>query len=266
MHKKNLILNCIIIVLLFILIFFVNIVYSVFSHKLSLESYVENLYSNNISDIFKIDKIVLFSTCDSDSIINSNSTTTINNLSQFTDIAIFINNSTTDFTLKNTLKSVSIKDISFNEKPSLGTPNLYYKSLNDFATSKVNPDNIINNSLDFSISSDNEIDYSNPILFNNCANPITLSYVNSKILDNYTLSNTNNSLTHDGSLLKNCNIVLNDLSCTLSFSIYIENNLGNKFKCPIYLKIPLSNESNSIYDGTFTYTYNPNYSFFLYEF
>ena len=242
-----------------VLIFLSYIVYSSFLNKLSLENYSANIHDND--ENFKIDKIVLFSGCDSHSVTNTNNTTTINNLYQYTDIAIFLNSSNTSFSLANTLKSVVIKDFSFNTLPSLGTPNLYYKSLDDFSTSNFDANNVLDKELTFSISDDDQIDYSEPILFNNCANPITLSYVNSDIINDYTVTNTNNSITYDGSLLKKCNVLLNDLNCSLSFVIYIENNLGESFKCPVYIDIPLKDDSSSIYDGSYTYTYNPDYSF-----
>ena len=251
--------------LLFLLIFLVNIVYASFSNKLFLDNYIENIANRFKKNEFSVDKIVFFSSCTSDSTINSNSTTTINNLLQYTDIAIFINNSTDNFTAANTLKSVSISDISFNTNPSLGTPNLYYKNLNSFATPTVISDNVLKTDLVFEVSSEDEIDYNKPILFNNCANPITLSYVNSNIKDDYTISSTDNSITYDGSLLKKCNVLLNDINCSFSFIINIENNIGQQFKCPVYIDIPLSNDSTSIYDGSYTYIYNPDYDFFLYE-
>lgn len=259
-NVKKLIFTFVFIFSLFLLILLSHIVYTSFLNKISFENSLPD-----ISNVFSIDKIVLFSSCNSDSSINSNNTTTINNLLQYTDIAIFINNSTNDFSLQNTLKSVSIKNISFNAIPSLGTPNLYYKSLNFFASSEVLEENLIDSELDFSVSAEDEIDYSKPILFNNCANPITLSYVNSNIKSDYTISNTDNFITYDGSLLKKCNVLLNDLSCDFSFTVYIENNLGEKFKCPVYIKIPLGDNSNSIYDGSFTYSYNPGYVFYKYE-
>lgn len=249
---------------LILLIFLSNIVYTQFFNKICFENYIFDISDRNISNVFKIDKIVFFSSCHSDSTINSNNTTTINNLQQYTDIAIFINNSNTNYTLENTLKSVSINNISFNVTPVLGTPNLYYKSLNDFAKPQYDENNLIDSDLTFSISSEDNIDYSKPILYNNCANPITLSYVNSGIKDNYTISNENNSIIYDGSLLKRCNILLNDLSTSISFTINIENNLGDKFSCPVYLNIPLQGGNSSIYNGSYTYTYNPGYNFYKY--
>ena len=262
---KKLIFFVIFAILICILIFLCNIVYTSFIRKLFFENYVDSISNKESNDIFVIDKIVLFSSCNADSTINSNNTTTINNLTQYTDIAIFINNSTDDFSAENTLKSVAIKDFSFNTSPLSGTPNLYYKNLHNFATPDIVEENAISSDLNFSISSKDEIDYNTPTLYNNCANPITLSYVNSGITNNYTVENTDNAIIYDGSLLKKCNVLLNDLACNFSFTIYIENNLGQKFKCPIYINITLGNDVSSIYDGNYTYTYNPNYSFLLYD-
>lgn len=259
---KKIIFFIVFIFLLFFLFFLCNIVYSSFINKVCFEKYIFNISDENISDVFIIDKIVFFSSCYSNSSINSNNTTTINNLSQYTDIAIFINNMNNEFSLENTLKSLSIENISFNVSPNLGTPNLYYKSLMNFAKSEVLEDNLLDSDLSFSISSENNIDYSKPMLFNNCANPITLSYVNSNIKNDYTISNDINSIVYDGSLLNKCNILLDDLSCGLSFTILIENNLGENFSCPIYINIPLKNDTSSIYDGSYTYIYNPNYKFY----
>jgi len=207
--------------LLFLLVLLCNVVYSSLMNKHIFENYLFNISDNNINDVFNIDRIVFFSSCHSDSTINSNNTITIDNLMQYTDIAIFINNSTKEFSMENTLKSVSIKNISFNYLPILGTPNLFYKNLNDFASPNILEENLLDSELNFSVSSDDNIDFSKPILFNNCANPITLSYVNSDIKNNYTITNTDSSMTYDGSLLKKCNILLNDLSCSLSFTQFM---------------------------------------------
>lgn len=261
---KKIIFVLVFIFLLALLIWLVNIVYTSFMNKLSFENYIDRIFVKNNNNVFSIDKIVLFSSCNSSTEVNSNNTTTINDLTQYTDIAVFINNSDDEFTMENTLKSISIKDISFNALPSLGTPNLYYKSLTSFATPDVSEENLLDTELDFSVSSADEVDFSKPVLFNNCANPITLSYVNSDIKSEYTISNSS-SIVYDGSLLKNCNVLLSDLRCSFSFTVYIENNLDDKFKCPVYIDVPLENTTSSIYDGSFTYVYNPGYIFYEYE-
>lgn len=240
-----------------LLVYLCNFTYSIFLNKLS----VENYFKNNI--VFSINKIALFSSANADANINTNNTTTISNLFQYTDIAIFIDNNSSEYTLENTLKSVKIEDIKFNTLPKSGNVKLYYKDLNSFSTPTFLEENIIDKSLSFDVSSEDEIDYSKPILYNNCANPITISYKNSNLISSYTINN-DGSLFYDGSLLKKCNIVPNNLKCNFSFYIIIENNLGYKYRCPVSIDIPLSDDNSSIYNGTYTYIYNPNYSFYLY--
>lgn len=138
---------------------------------------------------------------------------------------------------------------------------MYYKNINDFATTNYNEENKVGTNLDFTTSSENEIDFNKPILFNNCANPITLSYINKDIKTDYTLMDTISSLSYDGSLLKLCNITLNSISCKLSMTITITNNLDEIYTCPVVLTMPLSTESSTIYDGSLTFTDNVNYSF-----
>ena len=43
---------------------------------------------------------------------------------------------------------------------------------------------------------DHEIDYNTPTLYNNCANPITLAYVNSNIKENYESYGSNYIIYH----------------------------------------------------------------------
>lgn len=244
------------IALVLLLLFLSNYVYTSFLNKL----FVENS-NEKVKEVFTIDKIVCFSSCSADSVLNSNNTTTINNLMQYTDIAIFIDTPNKNLTMENTLKSVSIKGLSFNTAPNVGIPNMYYKNLNDFATPNVDENNLIDEDLVFKISNDDKIDYNTPTLFNNCANPITLCYANSSITNDYTIDNLENSLSYDGSILKKCNVLLSDIKCSISFSINIENNYGEKFRCPVYIDIPLNNDNSSIYDGSYIYTYNPNWIF-----
>lgn len=87
-----------------------------------------------------------------------------------------------------------------------------------------------------------------------------MSYVNSKIKENYTLNDISD-IVYDGSLLKKCNITLNSIECQISFLITIVNNLNEKFTCPIVLSIPLSIDNSSIYDGNLTLKQKCNYKF-----
>lgn len=168
---------------------------------------------------------------------------------------------TGNFTAENTLKAVKLSDITFKLSPSIGTPNLYYKNMNDFASNQYDENYKIENELDFATSSEEEIDYSNPILFNNCANPITLCYVNSNLKSDYTLTDNISNISYDGTLLKHCNITLNSIACKLSFVITITNHLEETYTCPVILNIPLSTENSTVYHGSLILTDSTNYQF-----
>ena len=254
-----------IILLLFTLLFFFLTYFSIkeFSEKAESVKAIENVLNKDISSPFSVDKIVYFSGANAKSEINANSSFTISDLYQYTDIAIFINNNSDDgnFNTKNTLKSVSLSNISFSLSPSVGTPNLYFKNINDFANNSFDESKKIENNLDFEVSSEDEIDYSKPILYNNCANPITLCYVNSGLKSDYTLTDNMSHISYDGTLLKRCGITLNSIACKLSFVINITNNLDEIFSCPFILNIPLSTESSTVYDGSLVVNSSVNYNF-----
>ena len=264
MKRKKIIFISIFIILVILFVVLLTNVLGIFFNKSNCENVYLDFASKNENTIFSINKIVLFSNCNAKNKNAVASNFTIENLYQYTDIAIFLNNNSQDNNLENTLKSVKLENLQYVEKPSIGSQKLAYKNLTSFAESVIPEDNIFEKDLNFSISSNDSEDLTTPTLYNNCANPITLSYINSNITNNYTITNNINSLTYDGSLLKNCNILLDDINCSMSFTIYIENNYGENFRCPVYINIPLKDNTNSIYDGSLTYTYNPNYVFCKY--
>lgn len=261
MAKKTIIKLIIFLGLTLILIILLDLIYSSYSNKIKFQNSILSHTANN--SIFSIDKIVFFSSCNSSSTVNANSTITIKDLYQYSDIAIFINNSSDNenYNLENTLKEVYIENISFTTPPYLGKPSLYTQTLNNFATGTFLQENKITDLVSFDISSDDVIDYSSSALHNNCATPITLCYVNSNIINDYTISNTEN-ITYDGNLLNLCNIPAKNLECSISFDIYIVNNINQKFKCPVYFKIPLSGETSSIYDGNYIFEKNTKFIFY----
>lgn len=223
---------------------------------------IEIFSENNKNTIFSIDKIIYFSTANADFNVNNNSSFSIDNLYQYTDIAIFINNhAENNYTAENTLKKVILSDIDYILKPSLGTPSLYYKNLNDFTKNVFDKNNLIEKTIEFETTAEDTIDYSTKTLFNNCANPITLCYLNSNIKNSYTLADEISNISHNGTLLKTCNITLNSINCKVSFLITIINNLDEVFTCPITLNIPLSTESSSLYDGVLQLNDSTNYLF-----
>ena len=264
MKKNNIVLTIAVLLSSIILIVLSGITYKTVKAYSNCEKCLDSILKfqeKNDETIFSIDNITYFSSSDADIKTNSNSSFTISDLYQYTDIALFINPNSKTLTAKNTLKSVKLSSIQFALKPNVGTSNLYYKNINDFATSKYSEENLINNSITFETTSENEINFGKPILYNNCANPITLTYINSKIQDEYTLNNEVSNLSHNGSLLKSCGITLNSISCKISLDVTIINNLDETYWCPITLNIPLSTENSTIYDGSLTLKDTVNYTF-----
>lgn len=261
MNKK------IIIILLLILIN-ITIVFLLFNRyriKKNLEDTVLPFALKNENSIFKINKITLFSSCNAKNKNATSSNFTIENLYQYTDIAIFIKNISEEKTPENTLRKVWINNIRYNTKPEIGDVNLYYKNINNFAKNDFIVSNQINDSLDFEITSESESNLDNPTLYNNLANPIVISYINSNIKSDYTITDTTNPITYDGSLLKRCNVPLNSLNCSFSFDIYIINNLDQEFKCTAFINIPLEDNEKSIYDGNIIQKSNINLNFYRYK-
>lgn len=262
--KKNLLI--VIIVILLVFIFFVSFfIFNRHMLKANFENDILPFASKNQNTIFKINKITFFSSCDAKNKTASNSNFTIEDLYQYTDIALFITSTSEKKTLENTLKKVSINNIKFTSSPTLGEPKLYYKNINNFAKSEISEENLINENLDFNITSEDEVNLDKPTLYNNLANPIVLSYINHNIKTDYTITDTSTPMTYDGSLLKRCNILLNNIACSFSFDVYVTNNLSQEFKCTIYIDIPLDLYSQSIYNGNITLKKDTNFNFYRYK-
>ena len=262
--KKNLLI--VIIVILLVFIFFVSFfIFNRHMLKANFENDILPFASKNQNTIFKINKITFFSSCDAKNKTASNSNFTIEDLYQYTDIALFITSTSEEKTLENTLKKVSINNIKFTSSPTLGEPKLYYKNINNFAKSEISEENLINGNLDFNITSEDEVNLDKPTLYNNLANPIVLSYINHNIKTDYTITDTSTPMTYDGSLLKRCNILLNNIACSFSFDVYVTNNLSQEFKCTIYIDIPLDLDNQSIYNGNITLKKDTNFNFYRYK-
>lgn len=265
LNKKEFILTLITIILFIIVFVLCYLLFYKYVLKRNFESTVLDFSSKNEETVFEINKITFFSSCDAKNKSASSTNFTIENLYQYTDIALFITSPNEEKTLKNTLKSAYIDNIEYTKIPTLGTPNLYYKNIYNFAKSDIVDNNLINDRLDFNIISEDEANLDTPTLYNNLANPIVLSYVNSNIKTDYTLTDTSTPITYDGTLLKKCEVLLNSISSSLSFDIHITNNLDEEFKCSVYLDIPLESEEESIYDGSVTLRKDTNFTFYRYK-
>lgn len=269
LNKKEIIIKFILII---VIIFLLILLFFLFKKILEnnnknkdFENSVISFSEKNQNTIFSINKIILFSSSDSKNKTNNISNFTLENLYTYTDMALFINNNSEENTLENTLKSVKISNIRYKQKPTVGQYNLYYKSINNFAKSELNEKNLIENELEFFITSEDESDLSKPVLYNNCANPITLSYINQNIKTDYTILDISKPITYNGSLLERCGVSINSIKSSLYFDIYIENNKKEKFKTSINIDIPYEDNDKSIYNGTLIEKRDTNFNFYRYE-
>ncbi len=265
MNKKKLILTIVTVFLFLILILLTYLLFHKLVMKKSFEDDALSFSIKNENPIFAIDKIILFSGCDAKNKSLSYTNFTLENLYQYTDMAFFIKSLSDEKNSENTLKKLVLSNIKYNSSPSCGEIQLYYKNINNFSKSDILEENLINNKLNFEITSDDEANLDKPILYNNLANPIVLSYVNSNIKTDYTITDTSSPITYDGSLLKKCNVSLESLACNLSFDIYITNYLDQEFKCSISVDIPLNLDDKSIYDGSITLKKDTNLIFYRYK-
>ena len=273
-YKKLLIPIIILIVLAISLVIFIVFNYlPIFYSKNNFENDVLAFANKNSKTVFSIDEITLFSSCDVKNKLSGKSSFTVENLFAYTDIAIFINKNSQESTLENTLKDVTLKNFSIDESPIDGQPCLYYKCLNQFAKSLL-PNQLENSSenlkpidseLSFDTISNETSDFSNPVLYNNCANPITLSYIIENVKTDYTISDTSIPITYNGSLLKRCSVHISNIASKISFEIYITNYNDEKFKSKVFISIPFKNDTNSVYDGNITLKQNTNFVFYQYE-
>lgn len=172
-------------------------------------------------------------------------------ISQYTDIAIYISTNSDKLTDSNTIRALYIDNINYKNLPNIGTPSLYYQNPLKFATNSIYSDYLIDNHLTYNIlnfeNTENYDYYSTPNFFIDCSLPITLKYINSDILKNYKISNTE-PLNFNGKILKNSNISLDDLETTISFCINIVSNDNKLYKYNMNVDIPLTTSDYSILD------------------
>ena len=106
MPKKKITFYIVLISALIIFIFLSYIVIQNLMQQNSIKKSIDSLAHFDASTPFTINKIVYFSCANCSSDINANSSFTINNLYQSTDIAIFINNNVMAHTMRLSLPTI----------------------------------------------------------------------------------------------------------------------------------------------------------------
>lgn len=142
-------------------------------------------------------------------------------------------------------KAEQKNNVSINSEVTDTADNIEIRDTN------TNSFNNINSTSD--ILSVETLNYSKPQIYSDASNPITLEYMN-LIKSNYLVSDIENPLVYNGSLLKRAGVDLTSISGNITFKIHIKNILGENYVANIKIAIPLKDEvsGNSIYDGSFT--------------
>ncbi len=204
----------------------------------------------NSKTVFSIDKIYLYSSANA---INNEEKRPIWNVNiyQYTDIALYINNKSTEkLNYENSIKQLYIDNVKFSGL-NTGNPSLYYKNINDFAKFKIEKENQITDKLEYKVLNDGDLDYSKPEIYADTSTPITLEYINSNIKENTILSDITTDLKYDGTILRKSAVILGDIKCTMSFNITIINYYNQKFIATAYIEVPLEDSvtGETIYNG-----------------
>ena len=224
-------------------------------------SYAKDEFSNQVvkiaeqneNPIFKIQKIIVYSSANA---IDKSENESLQDLSilQYSDIAIYLDNTSTvyDITNENTVKELYIDNISISTGSDKGHQYVNYKNALDFAKYKEIKE-LDSDKIEYHIvntnQENNNTDYSTPTFYADCSNPITLEYMNQDIITNYAASTDSNTISFNGKILQEAGIDLNDVNYTLNFTIHIVNNLNEEFICPVRLKVDLSGNDGGIYKG-----------------
>ena len=251
-HHKT-VLTILILILCVLAFLYYDLIFRVSYAKDEFSNQVEKIAEQNENPIFKIQKILIYSSANA---IDKSENESLQDLSilQYSDIAITIDNTSTvyDLTSENTIKELYIDNISISTNSDKGHQYVNYKSALDFAKYKeIEPLN--NDKIEYNIVSTNDenshTDYETPTFYADCSNPITLEYMNEDIITNYSASSDSNTISFNGKVLQEAGIDLNDINYNLNFTIHIVNNLNEEFICPVRLQVDLSGDDGGIYKG-----------------
>ena len=236
---------------LIFLLFLLILAYFYFFNNVLIKHNFEKEYTaiSNLNEetIFSLDKIILFSSASVDTKELNNSVWNLD-LSQYTDICIYINNITNkNNPSKNIIKELYVDNIILSDT-EYGTPYLYRKSITDFGKCSFKADTVISENFKFNIiSPDKEINYSNNEMYNDLSIPLTIGYYNKGIKTDFLFSKS--VIEYNGKILKDANIPQTSIKCQISFCINIINELNEKYIYTASIDIPFESENESIYEN-----------------
>ena len=243
-RNERLLFVILIIVLFFTCILLYHFVFANIFQRNSFANEMIEIADENEESIFNIQRILLYSSANA---IDNSENHSLQDMSidQFTDISIYIDNtsSISELTNENTVKQLYIDDINITANSDIGTKILNYKNPLDFGKYKMLKESKNN-------EENENNDYSNPTFYTDCSNPISLGYLNKNIVTNYSVSEGASSVSFNGKVLQEANVNIDDINYSLSFKIHIINNLNQKFLYNMKLDVGLNGDDNGgIYNG-----------------
>ena len=248
------------IVLLILSIFTYRYIFSVETLRKNYAEETLEFIENNENPVFKIGQIILYSSASA--VDNSNGELKDIDISQFTDMEIYIDNKSKsgEITAENTVNEMYINNIKINGKSAEGEKIFNYKNPQNCGKyvdlSNWEADGILFN-ITRTNEEDNNANYDHNIFYTDCSNPISLGFINKNILQGCEVSKEVGTVAFDGSILKSAGIDLKELKTNISFSINITNNYNEKFVCNVSLDIDIESEEEGIYSGYLIKMLNP---------
>ena len=250
------------IILLIISVFTYRFIFQVETSKKIYSEESEKFVKQNQNPTFKIDQIIIYNSANA--VDNSNGELKNIDISQFSDIEVFINNKTNnkELTAENTVNKIFIDTIKLEANYDKGEKILNYK--NPLSCGKyLNLENRTDDEISFSVinsnEQNNETDYNKPVFYTDCSNPLSLGYINKNILTSCEVNSNNAEIRFDGSILQNAGISLEELSFKLSFNLHIINNYNEEFISNISIDNDLTKKEgeDGIYSGYMMQIINP---------
>ena len=248
------------IILLILSVFVYNYIFDVESLKKNYSEETTRFIESNENPVFKVGQIVLYSSANA--IDNSNGDLKDIDISQFTDMEIYIDNKVKEknITAENTINEMFISNIKIESKSKDGEKIFNYKNPQNCGK-YVDLSNWEADGILFNITRTNEenknANYDHNIFYTDCSNPISVGYINKNILKGCQVSKELGTVAFDGTILKSAGIDVKELETKISFSINITNNYNEKFVCNLSLDIDLDSEEEGIYSGYLIKMLNP---------
>lgn len=210
------------------------------------------IYERNKEQVFKISKIIKYSSAEA---IDNSAEQNLQDISihQYSDIAIYLNNSGEELTQKNTVKELYLDNFSIDVGYKYGTPTLYYKNPLEISKFRIIEENEIQDKLEYEIINTNKenqsSNYNKPVFFADCSNPITLGYINKDIINNYQVTKENGLVAFDGRIFNIIDLNMKELSPKIHFTIHVKNYLNEEYSCNASVNLPLETEDGSVKSG-----------------